>query len=385
MGLGFRFASISDLKYVPSACHVQQNHEHNSHDDFKIDHVMHAFTNAEVDAVSHPSDIHSDTEVDAVSHPSRVSSDVNRTPKKQTKRLGKMAKEIAARDSFNILVLGPLFLSLCDKPIRGFHSGTEVFGMHCSIENWDTPILEALLEQYFAVKPRLVIVDPSFVDHFSEWPTHVIQFLDTFMSRLACDGVDYMIVDVQYTKRWQSPLIESICEYKGSHSHEFPVLHFCEGEGDIRFVTSSNDINAIMRDWIIKDDDQFHVPKCVDSLYDDSFFPVFEAMCREIKLTNNALAAFPAEMVDELINEREQFGSSMDAIYDETDVGEVPVGAQTHGEEQEIAMIEEIPLPGFPKNEAERRAKWARLPRRVRAAIRRLHVMLGHKPRNVLE
>ena len=44
-----------------------------------------------------------------------------------------------------------------------------------------------------------------------------------------------------------------------------------------------------------------------------------------------------------------------------------------------------MPLPEFPKNEADRRIQWAKLPRRTRAAIRRLHNMLGHKPNKVLE
>ena len=41
-------------------------------------------------------------------------------------------------------------------------------------------------------------------------------------------------------------------------------------------------------------------------------------------------------------------------------------------------------MPGFPVQVDERRAKWAAIPRRARAAIRRLHHMLGHKPREVM-
>ena len=52
-----------------------------------------------------------------------------------------------------------------------------------------------------------------------------------------------------------------------------------------------------------------------------------------------------------------------------------------HREQQ---LLDEMPLPGFPVQEAERRAKWAAIPRRARAAIRRLHHMFGHKPREVL-
>ena len=46
--------------------------------------------------------------------------------------------------------------------------------------------------------------------------------------------------------------------------------------------------------------------------------------------------------------------------------------------------MEELPLVGFPTEEAERRREWLKLPRKARAAIRQLHKVLGHKPRNVV-
>ena len=41
--------------------------------------------------------------------------------------------------------------------------------------------------------------------------------------------------------------------------------------------------------------------------------------------------------------------------------------------EKEAELLEELPLPGNPVAERERKAKWLELPRRARIAIRRLH------------
>ena len=47
-------------------------------------------------------------------------------------------------------------------------------------------------------------------------------------------------------------------------------------------------------------------------------------------------------------------------------------------------MLEEIPLPGTPVGEAERRKEWLKIPRPARAAIWRLHNQFGHCPKTVL-
>ena len=51
---------------------------------------------------------------------------------------------------------------------------------------------------------------------------------------------------------------------------------------------------------------------------------------------------------------------------------------------QEEEMLENIPLPGTPTEEAERRKEWLKIPIRVRTAIRRLHIEFGHCPKSVL-
>ena len=56
--------------------------------------------------------------------------------------------------------------------------------------------------------------------------------------------------------------------------------------------------------------------------------------------------------------------------------------AELHDDEQDL--LEKIPLPGNPTNEAKRKKLWLSLPRRARIIIRRLHRNFKHSPKNAL-
>ena len=47
-------------------------------------------------------------------------------------------------------------------------------------------------------------------------------------------------------------------------------------------------------------------------------------------------------------------------------------------------MLDSLRLDGFPEHEQQRREAWLRLPREARASLRRLHTMIGHKPKAVM-
>ena len=52
--------------------------------------------------------------------------------------------------------------------------------------------------------------------------------------------------------------------------------------------------------------------------------------------------------------------------------------------EREQEFLDSLKLVGFPDHEQARRDAWLKVPRPARAAVRRLHVMIGHKPRAVM-
>ena len=47
-------------------------------------------------------------------------------------------------------------------------------------------------------------------------------------------------------------------------------------------------------------------------------------------------------------------------------------------------MLEQIPVPGVPNDERERRKAWLNLPKKARVAIRRMHEEWGHMPVQVM-
>ena len=67
---------------------------------------------------------------------------------------------------------------------------------------------------------------------------------------------------------------------------------------------------------------------------------------------------------------------------DEEDLRNVPFERGKDVAEQ--TFLDNVDVPGFPQDEAARRAGWRKLPQRVRVAVRRLHRQFGHVPNRVL-
>ncbi len=75
---------------------------------------------------------------------------------------------------------------------------------------------------------------------------------------------------------------------------------------------------------------------------------------------------------------------TLDTVYDAADE-ECREGQELDAQlEKEMELLDGLPWPGKPADDAERHKAWMSLPRKARAAVRRLHHMLGHKPREVI-
>ena len=70
---------------------------------------------------------------------------------------------------------------------------------------------------------------------------------------------------------------------------------------------------------------------------------------------------------------------------DEIEEVGVPEAGDVDAESRQRGWLESLPLPGVPKNEAQRRAAWRRVPQRVRVAIRRLHRQFNHPAPRTLQ
>ena len=110
-----------------------------------------------------------------------------------------------------------------------------------------------------------------------------------------------------------------------------------------------------------------------------------EPMCAEIlraivdeQSHRSCMVAFPAEMENVTA---EELGPLDDPELDETPA----IGSRlSEKAEKEQELLDSLKFDGFPQDEQARREAWLKLPRTVRASIRRLHTMLGHKPKAVM-
>ena len=59
-------------------------------------------------------------------------------------------------------------------------------------------------------------------------------------------------------------------------------------------------------------------------------------------------------------------------------------GSQCEAEEMEQEELDQFVLPGMTDAEQLRKKEWLQIPRQARQALRRLHHMLGHKPKAVM-
>ena len=115
-----------------------------------------------------------------------------------------------------------------------------------------------------------------------------------------------------------------------------------------------------------------------------------------------ALRAFPAEMIREAAEEQGPLDDDAPMISGHAGDGapkssghvnpldmpeaEAPAigSVLSSAAEREQELLDSLRLVGFPDHEQARRDAWLKLPRSTRAAIRRLHVMIGHKPHAVM-
>ena len=131
-----------------------------------------------------------------------------------------------------------------------------------------------------------------------------------------------------------------------------------------------------MTQWL-NDKEPWEAPRSTADLFQDGIGLELIDLVR-IEATRDACArhAFPAELRAE---ESLELGP-LDDVANEEDFGYTAEELQHF----ERSMLEEIPLPGTPVGEANRRKEWLRSPRVARAAIRRLHATFGHCPNSVL-
>ena len=115
------------------------------------------------------------------------------------------------------------------------------------------------------------------------------------------------------------------------------------------------------------------IPRNVDDLETIEFADVLGSVAKDQHLTRCAQVCFMG--TEENQAERHDQGS-IDEVLGDQDMEEE--GDAVEEADGEADLLEQMPLPGHPETEKERRASWLRLPRRPLFAIRRLHRNLRH-------
>ena len=93
----------------------------------------------------------------------------------------------------------------------------------------------------------------------------------------------------------------------------------------------------------------------------------------------NAYAAYPAEAHQVDVFERGPIDDPIGDPGQPVPGTELPVA-----EEMEQEELDQFVLPGMTHAEQLRKKEWLQIPRQARQALRRLHHMLGHKPKAVM-
>ena len=156
-------------------------------------------------------------------------------------------------------------------------------------------------------------------------------------------------------------------------------FHHSECRGDLTVCSTSSRIVQRTLDWGRHREWSFAPYTVLDvgnPSYWDALLPVFV----EVMADRVASVAFPAEAAAEMRGER---GSTLDDLGNDT----MPVPPDedlSKAVDREKDLLDAMPLPCTPVDEAERRRAWIAPPLRVRTATRRMHRQFGHPSSTVL-
>ena len=118
-------------------------------------------------------------------------------------------------------------------------------------------------------------------------------------------------------------------------------------------------------EWSYEDEEN-GIPKCIEHTEDPSFADLLKGIAEDSRLDGLCSTAFVGSLEEE--SEPRENKTPIDGIEGDKDIGENMDNADDR--DLEADMMEQLPLPGYPQKEQDRRKKWLEIPRRTRIAIR---------------
>ena len=195
-----------------------------------------------------------------------------------------------------------------------------------------------------------------------------------FLGRLATGPAkEVCVLDSVSSCRWK------YLEPVGSVEEGEREVQVYQGRGDLAIGSTSQALGEVLVDWSNNDHSKYYTPVSIDTVDDQEGLAECVVLAlQESCVEEQVASAFPVEARQEEVVE----AGTLDEVVDLRD------DKVSFMDEEEIAaeadFLDTLPLAGFPQEESERRTEWARIPRRVRLGIRRLHNMMSHKPKEVM-
>ena len=223
-------------------------------------------------------------------------------------------------------------------------------------------------EEINNLKPDLVVTIHQIPDNHTDIDNRWL--VDLYRS--FSGGQVGVVIDAAVTPRWkawQSGQIED---------DRFGDFIVYETRGDLAIGTSCQHFAEPLIAWC-NQQSRYHCPKSIESINDPELLEVLQTSLEDTKDRLEVEVAFPAEARQD---ESDILGS-LDVIVDPR-VDSAQAIADPDQPLIDAELLDDLPLEGFPAEEAERRKAWSRVPRKARIAIRRLHNMIGHKPKDVM-
>ena len=133
----------------------------------------------------------------------------------------------------------------------------------------------------------------------------------------------------------------------GVRDLEIPTTH-CQG--NLSFATNNTETQALMNEW---SEAGYYAPRAIEDIKEESFLDVLRAAHRVADLSLAVRTASVTEHDQEMQEGRRPLDTPEEG---EEDVRVTKTVENADAYESEI--LEELPLPGMPIGEADRKRKW---------------------------
>ena len=262
-----------------------------------------------------------------------------------------------------VFLLGQWFGPFEEAEMKAADPGPDLAGYETA--SWRHKVSQQI--QSFHPDLLLVLFPGDCTKQLSETASEWLQDLLSQSEMCVC------VLDEVGSVRWK--------DLEGLERDDSKSFELYYARGDLCIGTSNQGLGETLSVWASQDHSRYYAPISIDTIHThEGFSRLIVDVLEETLHDHDLHVAFPVEA---LIEDHMELGT-LDTVPLGEDVEGLDLNFVDPMQDHEDDLLDTLPLAGFPKDEAERRREWAKVPRKVRIAIRRLHNMMSHKPKEVL-